>query len=168
MPDPTPEPDPFALLGLPRRFDLPMPDIQRAWLTRTARLHPDRPDAPPDAAERLARLNHAHADLADPERRAAALLALLGGPSKEQDKSLPPGFLEEMLDVRERMESDLDADPASRERWDCWAAERRDTSIARVARLFNAPPTPGSLREIRTELNAWRYIERMIEQLDPR
>jgi len=29
------------------------------------------------------------------------------------------------------------------------------------------PPDPALLGEIRTQLNAWRYIERLIEQLDP-
>ena len=28
-------------------------------------------------------------------------------------------------------------------------------------------PAPEALREVRTRLNAWRYIERLIEQLDP-
>lgn len=168
MPRSTPVSDPFALLGLPRAFSDSKADLQRAWLARTARLHPDRPDAPPDAAEQLARLNEAQATLDDPERRANSLLALLGGPAKEQDKSLPPGFLQKMLEIREQMEADLAADSSARDRWERWAREQRDSSIERVGQLFNAVSSaadPAALKAIRTELNAWRYIERMIEQL---
>ena len=32
---------------------------------------------------------------------------------------------------------------------------------------LSSPPAAESLAEIRIRLNAWRYIERLIEQLDP-
>ncbi|MBL8745927.1 MAG: hypothetical protein JNK58_06175 [Phycisphaerae bacterium] len=164
---PTPT-NPFTLLGLPQQFSLDRAALQRAWLAGTARLHPDRPDAPPDAARQLAALNHAKSTLEDPESRANSLLLLLGGPTREQDKSLPPAFLAEILETRERMESEIAAEhDDARRRWERWAEDRRREYIARVNDLFQKTPTPETLRAIRTELNAWRYIERLIEQIEP-
>lgn len=158
--------DPFALLGLPRRFELDHAALQRAWLERAAKLHPDRADAPDDAARLSADLNEAKAVLQDPERRANALVSLLGGPTKEMDKSLPEGFLMEMLEVREAMQAEIEAEGEdARARWESWAASRRGEIISRVGELFARGCDAATLRAVRTELNAWRYIERMIEQV---
>lgn len=116
----------------------------------------------------MARLNDAKAVLEDPERRANVLLQLLGGASKEQDKSLPEGFLSEMLEARQRMEEEIEAEgDAARRRWEEWAGERRAEYAARVGGLFQRGSDPETLRAIRVELNAWRYIERLIEQIEP-
>jgi hypothetical protein len=62
------------------------------------------------------------------------------------------------------------ADESERKRWEAWAGERRSEHRSAVAALFaraelQSPPPREILTAIRTELNAWRYIERMIEQL---
>ena len=44
--------DPFDLLGLEPGFRVDAIALRRAWLERSARLHPDRPGAPADAAVR--------------------------------------------------------------------------------------------------------------------
>jgi molecular chaperone HscB len=157
--------DPFALLGLPRRFELDPGDLDRAYLARAAALHPDLAAADDDAARRSAELNHAKRILESPERRARAMLGLLGGPGKE-DRSLPPGFLREIMETREQIES-ARGRPAERARWEAWAVDRRGEYESQVAALFLKAGEPGVLAAIRTTLNAWRYIERLIEQLDP-
>ncbi len=163
--------DPFALLAMPQRFDLDPADLRRAWLTRCAQSHPDRLAPGADAVREMARLNAAHETLADPERRAGALLALLGGPTKERNKTLPDGFLQQTLEIRERIEETIaSGDPEARAEIERWAEERRGEHIRRVASLFAGladPPAQASLDALRCELNAWRYVERLIEQLDP-
>jgi molecular chaperone HscB len=166
--------DPFALLGLPRRFDVDHAALQHAYLTRTAPLHPDRHHDPieqAEAAEQVARLNAARAALVDDERRANVLLALLGGPAASDDKSLPDGFLVDMMEVRQDMQSALETgSPDDRRRFERWAEEQRAARLDAIRALFaraGDPPDPDGLRDIRVELNALRYIERMIEQLDP-
>lgn len=168
--------DPFALLGLPRQFEIAAAQLQAAYLKRAAAHHPDRiadPIEQAEAARHAARLNDARATLADDERRANALLQLLGGPTKEQDKSLPDGFLMDMMDIRQQMEEALASnDPEHRRRLEKWALQQRQDYINTVSSLFkkagdNTPPSDELFREIRMQLNAWRYIERMIEQLDP-
>lgn len=105
----------------------------------------------------------------DPERRAEALLSLLGG--SDRKKALPPGLLMEMMEARESAESALAAgDRAGVERWRAWAEERRGEHIGRVGSLLAeaAGGSDGALDRVRVELNAWRYVERMLEQLEPR
>ncbi|MGH7130588.1 MAG: iron-sulfur cluster co-chaperone HscB C-terminal domain-containing protein [Phycisphaerales bacterium] len=160
--------DAFDILGVAARFDLDLPAVQRAYLARSADVHPDRAG---EAGEQLAaELNDAKRVLEDPERRAGALLARLGGPSKEADRSLPDGFLMEMMELRESAEAaGASGDRAEVDRWIADAERRRKGHIESVGRAFaavGAAPTGDQLRAIRRELNAWRYIERMIEQLD--
>lgn len=164
--------DPFATLGLPLRFDLPPAEIERAYLAAVGGAHPDLAGGAPlgSGAADAASINDAMRVLMDPERRAEALLARLGGPSKE-DRSLPDGFLMEVMELRQEIEGDLAADgEAARTKWETWAAERRQERIASVGALFAGltdPPRQEELQAIRVELNAWRYLERLIEQLDP-
>ncbi len=165
--------DPYDTLGLEPRFGITEEQIERAYLERIASAHPDRADDAPDLG-RSADLNEARRTLLNPERRAAALLARLGGPGAAEDKSLPDGFLMEIMETRSEIEQELTDDPSpqTRAKWQAWAEQQRRQYADRVSALFDraapgADPDPAALREIRTLLNAWRYIERLIEQLDP-
>jgi curved DNA-binding protein CbpA len=169
-----PESDPFSIFALPPVFDLEPAVLSRAYLSLSARLHPDIAKGDPEAARRSAAANRAKAVLQDPESRAGALLRVLGGPSKDQDRSLPSGFLQDIMETRESVDAARgSADPAELDRWRRWADERRSFYTDRVAGLFraHAAAAPAAqaalLRQVRTELNAWRYIERLIEQLEP-
>jgi molecular chaperone HscB len=164
--------DPFSLLGLPRRYDLDRSVIDAAYLRAVSALHPDRIADPVERAEaagRAAEVNDARALLVDDEQRANALLGLLGGPGREEDKSLPDGFLMEIMEVRQELEAAIaSADDAERERFERWADDERVRYRAEVTERFAAAasdPDPAVLAAIRTRLNAWRYIERMIESL---
>src|SRR5205085_5199949 len=136
-------------------------------LARAAAAHPDLGGGD-DAEHQSALLNRAKASLEDPERRAGALLARLGGPGKSEDKSLPAGFLMSMMETREAVEEALAGkDPRERQKWEAWATEQRGEYRRRVAALFDslgASRDAATLRAIRQELNASRYIERLIEQ----
>ncbi|MCC6679024.1 MAG: DnaJ domain-containing protein [Phycisphaerales bacterium] len=163
--------EPFEALGLPPTFDLDPAQVDRAYLARAAALHPDLAGEGDEVLARSAALNRAREVMKDPEKRAEALLRKMGGPDKSQDKSLPDGFLMEMMEIRESIEAaTAGRDPEQRARWSRWAGERRQGHIERVASMFRAAgpsPSDGAMREIRRELNAWRYAERLIEQLDP-
>ncbi|MBN8597172.1 MAG: DnaJ domain-containing protein [Planctomycetes bacterium] len=165
------QPDPFQILGLSPRFDLDESAIRRAYLARVSAIHPDlagAETAQPNGQDASAELNHAREILTNPETRATALLAVLGGPTKEADKSLPPGFLMDIMETREAIEASLAGDQSERARWLAWGIAQRQAFTAQVRAQFAAAAhSPDSLRQIRTTLNAWRYIERLIEQLDP-
>jgi len=166
--------DPFATLGLPRDFKIDRAPIQRAYLTEAAKSHPDRfadPLRRREAEQRSAEVNRARVILEDDEQRAECLLALLGGPGKSEDQTLPDGFLQEILEVRQELEeARRSGDAPRRAGVERWADEQRNAHRQRVEALFDGakgPTTSESLRAVRHELNAWRYIERLIEQLDP-
>lgn len=152
--------DPFAILGLPRRFDLTDAAIRRAFLAKVQSAHPDAGGDQDVGAD----LTKARDTLLNPESRADTLLRLLGGPAKDADKTLPPGFLMDIMETREALEAALASkDPAELERLRHWALEQRQSYASTVAAAFAANDTQG----LRTTLNAWRYVERMIEQMDP-
>lgn len=165
--------DPFDVLGLPARFDLDPALVRRAWLERSAAEHPDRAGgAEAEATGGAARLNEARAALADPERRAIALLRRLAGARAAEilaDRTLPEGFLRGVMDLRERLEAErAEGGAAAVERMLTEAEGVRRAHIDRAGALFGAlgaEPAPERLLEIRRELNAWRYVERLIEQL---
>ena len=163
--------DPFETLGLEPRFDLAEADIQRAYLARAAACHPDLVGADPeraaDAARLSAALNRARALLTAPEDRARALLERLGGGTGDE-RELPDGFLMEMMETRMDVEAAVEAgDGEELARWRQWAKTERAGYIERLGTMFaglGTPPDPDAVQAIRCELNAWRYIERMLEQ----
>ncbi len=159
--------DPFDVLGLPATFDIDRTQLERAYLAKAALAHPDTVGTDASAAQ----INQAKRILEDPERRANALLARLGGPTKEQNRDLPPGFLMELMGVREEMEEIAQSqDAQALAEFRLMAESRRSGHIDRISafvRGLDSTPTPESLAQIRVELNAWRYAERMIEQIQP-
>ncbi|GAB5495749.1 MAG: hypothetical protein Phyf2KO_08290 [Phycisphaerales bacterium] len=161
MPD-----DPFLLLGLAPSFDLTEREIERAYLERVALNHPDLVSDDDDAAARAAALNDARAALLDPESRARILLTTIVG--EQSDDSLPDGFLFEIMEVRSELDNAAAAGDAEQiKEWQSWADARRAEYIEKIRTQFSQlsePPEDQETRAIRTTLNAWRYIERMIEQ----
>ncbi|MCA9281605.1 MAG: hypothetical protein H6812_08420 [Phycisphaeraceae bacterium] len=161
---------PFGVLGLVARFDLDPAAIDSAWLRAAAMCHPDRVgDEASGGGRTIAAVNRARAALSDPERRAEALLTHLGGASREEDNALPEGFLMEIFSVRQELEEAKETGDGERiASFERWADGRREEYIREVSERFNAvgsPPQAERLAQIRRTLNAWRYIERMIEQL---
>jgi hypothetical protein len=151
-------PDAFDVLGLPAKFDLSVGEVRAAYLAKVGSGGED------------AVLNAAKMTLSDPEARANLLVSRFGGPSKEVSRDLPDGFLMQMMEVREDLEAAAErGDRAGVEKWLAWAEKERDGYIARVGELFRrfeVEKTGKLLSEIRRTLNAWRYIERMVEQME--
>ena len=166
--------DPFAVLGLERRFDIEATQIEQAYFKRQASSHPDRAGDTAGLASRgedASSINEARRVLLDDESRANALLTLLGGPEASEEKALPDGLLVEMLEVRDRlMQAKQSGDPELVHALETWADEERNAYIGRLHSLFASAEQSGdrtTLAEIRRQLNGLRYVERLIEQLDP-
>ena len=159
--------NPFELLGVAMVYRIDRDAIERAYRTRLATAHPDVGGDSLDPAQ----LNDARATLLDDEQRAATLLALLNGPSASECKDLPDGFLMDMMMQRQEIEEAIESGgDEEREQWEKWGVEQRRDYRDRVASMFEDAgdaPDSDSLQAIRVQLNAWRYIERLIEQLDP-
>src|SRR4051812_18131874 len=94
----------FERLGLPRRFRLDPAELERNYLAKSREVHPDYAGGDPASLHAAAAVNEAYAVLRDPFRRAEYLLTVEGGPSAADVKQMPAEFLEEMLELRMRIE----------------------------------------------------------------
>jgi molecular chaperone HscB len=103
--------DHFETLGVARTFRLDETALETRYRELSRLLHPDRHAAGGPTARRLAlektiAVNDAYRALKDPARRAGYLLQLHGidlgeGGAHGAGKYLPPGFLMEVMELRE-------------------------------------------------------------------
>ncbi len=160
--------DPFEVLGLEPRFELDAAAIDAAWMRRLRAAHPDRAgggEEHSEVARSAASLNEARSTLREPLARGEALLARRGHVPGDAS-ALPPSFLPEMLELRERVEEAVESgveatiDEVAQE-----ADRRRRDALARLAALFAEPSAPSTSSSIRLELNVLRYFDRLREEL---
>lgn len=117
----APGQDCFAVLGMPRVWHLDPALLAERHLSLTRELHPDRfAQASPRerrlSLERTTAVNDAFRTLRDPVRRAEYILRQAGIGHRDEDLArgresagADPGFLEEIMRIRERMlEAGLD------------------------------------------------------------
>src|SRR3954454_8719783 len=129
----------FERLGLPRRFRLDPAELERNYLARSREVHPDFTGDDPASLTESAALNEAYSTLRDPFRRAEYLLTVEGGPSAGDVKQMPPEFLEEMLDLRMRIEEVKDVrdpDRSDRLNLETQLLQRRDNLLEDAAGRF--------------------------------
>lgn len=159
--------DPFAVLDVPRRYDLDRRTVESAHLRLLAALHPDRiadPIRRAEAVSATADANEARDILLDDERRAETLLTLLGGAPHDSERSLPPGFLVEVLELREKLDEAIAAeDPTLRDEFERMiAAERavhRDTITELFARLRRDAPAARAIEAPASPVPATRCAD---------
>ena len=101
--------DPFAMLGVERRFDLDLTVLEKTHRELSRALHPDK-FAQAGASERRAVLekaasvNEAWRIVRDPIKRAEALFQLAGiKVGEDNEPKASPAFLMEVLDEREAL-----------------------------------------------------------------
>lgn len=168
---------PFELFGLPAAFVLDRTDLRKRHARFGRLVHPDfhatrSPEALALAEAASARLNAAYAVLADDAARADWLVRELGGPDAEKERELPRAFLVEVLEWNEGLEAL--AEPGARDagaRLDALTNEleaRRAQTLAATQRLLEPLPPRGApnLARARQELNALRYLDRALADLE--
>lgn len=161
--------NPFEMLGVERRFTQDDQAVRQAFLKASAEQHPDRfvdPIEQADAVETMSKLTDAYRVLSDPELRARALLALSGLELAEDKDKLPPELLVDVMEVREEMESAIESGNQSElERLRGWANEQRETYLEKLGVLLDDELDTAKAKAVRLELNALRYMQRMLEQM---
>jgi molecular chaperone HscB len=166
----------FERLGLPRRFRLDAAALEANYLARSRAVHPDHAGDAPESLHAAAALNEAYATLREPFRRAEYLLQVEGGPSAADVKQMPPEFLEEMLELRERIEAVKDVtdpDRSDRTNLELRLAQRRDNVLDDTAVRFErlealpdgAPERAGALAGLRQALNAAKFLQGLLRDL---
>ncbi len=111
-------------------------------------------------------LNDAYATLRDPFLRAEYLLRLRGGPSAAEHKTVPAGFLAEMLELRGEIESALenkDVERVRRLKADLDGRLKRE--LDRIGGFFRQSSAPEVLRGIRERLNVAAYLRGLLRDL---
>lgn len=163
------EDDPFALFGLDRRFSIDEQALRQQFLHESARMHPDRFPDPldqADAVDQMSRLTDAYRVLCDPEARARALLSLSGVEDESGKDKLPPDLLMHVMEVREEMEAAIESDDrAELDRLRKWATEQRSQHFEQLAAILDRDLDQALAAKARLELNALRYMQRMLEQM---
>lgn len=159
-------------------FDLDRMSLRKRLLHLSRHLHPDlhgsADDATRDLAQRnTAELNAAFEILNDDFRRANWLVMSLGGPTEETERQVPQDFLTEVIEWNEVVEEARTSEPGSPERsrlaglGDELRNERKRVMDGVAARLTPLPPLNSSeLAEVRQELNALRYLDRTLCQIE--
>ncbi|MEP6701372.1 MAG: Fe-S protein assembly co-chaperone HscB [Betaproteobacteria bacterium] len=155
--------DHFALLGLPRRFQIDRGGLDRAYRTLQAAIHPDRHAAAGDSTRRLAlqasaRVNEAYEALRDPASRGEYLLGLSGIASlAETDTAMPMDFLAEQMERREAIEDAM-------ARHDHGALEHALDAIGEESRVLEAEL--GDAIDVRAALDDAKTLVRKLRFLD--
>jgi molecular chaperone HscB len=161
--------DDFALMGLPRRFqiDLKALDEYRKDLQRQA--HPDRHATHGAAAQRVAmqwsvRINEAYQRLRDPVKRAAYLCELSGAPiDAERNTAMPPEFLMQQMQWREDLD-DAQSPDAIENLLDQVVTARRD-ALVRLGTLLDEQSDPQAASGV---VRALMFIQRFADDVQDR
>jgi molecular chaperone HscB len=100
--------DPFATLGLPRRYEVDPQELETRYRDLQRALHPDRHANESPAQRRIAlakavEVNEAYRALKDDLARGEALLALERGRGGGERSAETPEFLMEMMERREAL-----------------------------------------------------------------
>ena len=167
--------DHFATLALPRTFNVDEEALERRVVEFSRDLHPDLAGDPSLRARAVlgaAQVNEAFGVLRDPYRRAEYLLALEGGKTSTQDKSVPDGFLEQMLDERDEVEQALASGGDAVKRLEDRFEKRLFDAVLELARGFTAlaaltTPTDRAkeLTVLRRTLNVMAYYRSLRREL---
>jgi DnaJ-domain-containing protein 1 len=169
--------DPFRALGLEPSIGLDAEALRTKQLQYSRWIHPDYFAASPElralAETNTGHLNAALDALEEPMRRADHLVRSLAGPSDDEVKGMSQAFLMEVLDWNESLETAREADAGSPQRQAALNLKpeletQRTEHITAITQLLEPLPEPGSelLTTARLQLNALRYLDRALEQLE--
>jgi molecular chaperone HscB len=172
--------DRFAVLGLPRKFEVDLGAAETVYKDLSRQLHPDRfakadPRARKAALARTVELNDAWRTVKDPVRRAEYLLelagyALAGGEksaemSKTREVSAPPTFLVEILELREELAAAQQAGDAVKLAF--MSEDMRGRAAVAMKTIGSSIDggTPESLDAAARALMSLRYYQRFLDEV---
>jgi len=171
--------DRFAVLGLPRKFEIDLGAAESAYKDLSRQLHPDRfakadPRARKAALGRTVELNDAWRTVRDPAKRAEYLLELAGfgvvGDDRQSESELrktkqvaaPPTFLIEILELREELGEAQRAGDTVKV---AFMAEDMRSRAAEALKTLGAALEAGKFEEAARTLVALRYYQRFLDEV---
>jgi molecular chaperone HscB len=169
--------DPFATLGIARRYELDEAELEARYRDLQREFHPDRHVQAPASARRstlqkAVEINEAYRTLRDPQRRAECLLALLGGnaaAAASPDRSADPELLMEMMELREELSEAKAARDVAKVAALAGNVERAQREATReLARLFDqlsGEPAPSALLPVQQLVSRLKYYQRFLDEV---
>ena len=172
----VPDADHFAVLGVPRRLDLDLADLERRYHAAARLVHPDRHHTagPAEQARSVAEsaaLNRAYRTLRDPVARGRYWLELHGDPLGADNNRVPPELAVLVFEVQEQL-AELRAGQgaaavvaASR----AALAERLAASIADLEHQYAAHATAhdaAALAALKRRLSEIAYLRTLLRDVD--
>lgn len=175
--EPAVEAGPFEILGVEPTFALHPEELRKRLLALSRLVHPDYFGAAAEglrqqAEQASAALNAAYRVLSDDFRRADHLIRTLGGPGEDQERTMPPAFLQQVLEWNETIEEGraASADSAPRRALESLGTElrsERERLFSELRALLSPLPASGApaLTSARRLLNAIRYLDRALGEI---
>jgi molecular chaperone HscB len=171
--------DRFAVLGLPRKFEVDLPAAEAAYKDLSRQLHPDRfakadPRARKAALARTVEINDAWRTVKDPVKRAEYLLELAGFGLAGDDRkagadiaatkkvAAPPAFLIEILELRDELGQAQRAGDAVKV---AFMADEMRARAAEAMKQIGAALEGGKFEEAARTLVALRYYQRFLDEV---
>jgi molecular chaperone HscB len=160
----------FDLLGLPLRYAVDAPALERRYRELQSQVHPDKFASASEAERRVAmqwatRANEAYRTLRDPVARARYLLSLKGfDTGEESNTSMPADFLMQQMEWREAVgEARAAKDPAALEALRVDLAQAHDEMISMLARALDGDANYDAGCSLVRKL---RFLEKLDEEID--
>ena len=169
--------DYYELLGIPRRLNLSLDELQKRYYELSRQLHPDRFMQKPEAEQQRAldlssALNDAYRTLKDRVKRAQYLLSQEGFDIGEQrSKDVPPELLEEVFELNMALEEMRSGDDSARPQLE--AAEKTfsgmlagvDQQLQSLFEKYDQSQSRNVLTELRGVLNRRKYILNLVDEV---
>jgi molecular chaperone HscB len=169
--------DYYQLLGISRRLNVSLDELQKRYYELSRQFHPDRFMQKPEAEQQRAldmssALNDAYRTLKDPVKRAQYLLSLEGfNVGEQRSKDVPPELLEEVFELNMALEEMRSGDDSARPQLE--AAEKNftnmlagvDQQLESLFEKYDQSRSRDVLSEIRGVLNRHKYILNLVDEV---
>ncbi|CAM4363610.1 Fe-S protein assembly co-chaperone HscB [Kerstersia similis] len=164
------ENDHFGLFGLPRRYEIDLVALEKAWLAVSAQVHPDRYATATPAARRVAmqwaaRANEAYRVLRNPLARARYLCEVQGVDLQvETNTAMSPAFLMQQLEWREQLdEARQRKDAALLDDLSQALGQARAAAQVRLAVLLDQDNDVAGAAKVVRE---WMFLEKLEQEVE--
>ena len=168
--------DHFKVMGLPHCFEIDSAELENLYQRLTLEMHPDFFVEAPEKQKHLSEkssvmLNAAYSTLREPSSRAKYLLPMLAREKSLETDSLPDRFLQEMFTFQESLDEMLESgDQSALCKMNEDLQNRYNFIESNYAALFKkletSPENTEILQQLQTQLNAERYLRRLLDRIN--
>ena len=176
----APDPDLFAILGLPRTLVIDAAELERRYHEASRLVHPDRHQTAGGRERDLslaasAAVNRAYRTLRDPIARGRYWLELHGATVAERSQQVPPALAAEVFETQEVLAAFREASGESAERLRADVGALRHGLAARLDGLRAAlvdsyrgwnGDAPGTLEELKRRLSEIAYLRTLLGDIE--